>query len=44
MPEITRDQVKVPADVSAAAREPYIDNYMAATRGPARFMLFACDT
>ena len=26
MPEITRDQVKVPADVSADARETYIDN------------------
>ena len=43
MPEITRDQVKVPADVSADARETYIDNYMAATRGTGRFMLFACD-
>lgn len=43
MPEITRDQVKVPADVSAAARETYIDNYMAATRGTGRLMLFACD-
>lgn len=43
MPEITRDQVKVPADVSADARETYIDNYMAATRGTGRLMLFACD-
>ena len=43
MPEITRDQVKVPADVSADAREAYIDNYMAATRGTGRLMLFACD-
>ena len=43
MPEITRDQVKVPADVSADARETYIDNYMAAPRGTGRLMLFACD-
>ena len=43
MPEITRDQVKVPRDVSADARETYIDNYMAATRGTGRLMLFACD-
>ncbi|TDB39615.1 MAG: aldolase [Actinobacteria bacterium] len=43
MPSITRDQVHVPADVPAAARETYIDNYMAATRGTGRLMLFACD-
>lgn len=43
MPKITRDQVKVPADVAADARETYIDNYMAATRGTGRLMLFACD-
>ena len=43
MPTITRDQVKVPADVVADARETYIDNYMAATRGTGRLMLFACD-
>ncbi|PKQ20140.1 MAG: aldolase [Actinobacteria bacterium HGW-Actinobacteria-6] len=43
MPSITRDQVRVPADVPAAARETYIDNYMAATRGTGRLMLFACD-
>ncbi len=43
MPTITRDQVKVPADVMADARETYIDNYMAATRGTGRLMLFACD-
>lgn len=28
MPTITRDQVKVPADVMPEARETYIDNYM----------------
>jgi len=43
MPSITREQVHVPADVPAAARETYIDNYMAATRGTGRLMLFACD-
>lgn len=43
MPSITRDQVHVPIDVPASAREAYIDNYMAATRGTGRLMLFACD-
>jgi len=43
MPSITRDQVHVPADVPAAARETYIDNYLKATRGTGRLMLFACD-
>ncbi len=43
MPKITRDQVKVPVDVAADAREAYIDNYLAATRGTGRLMLFACD-
>ena len=43
MPSITRDQVKVPADVSPEMREVYIDNYMKATRNSGRLMLFACD-
>lgn len=43
MPSITREQVHVPIDVPASARETYIDNYMAATRGTGRLMLFACD-
>lgn len=43
MPSITRDQVRVPVDVPAEARETYIDNYLAATRGTGRLMLFACD-
>ncbi|MBN2247559.1 MAG: aldolase [Coriobacteriia bacterium] len=43
MPSITRDQVRVPIDVPAEARETYIDNYLAATRGTGRLMLFACD-
>lgn len=43
MPTLTRDQVHVPADVPAEARETYIDNYLKATRGTGRLMLFACD-
>lgn len=43
MPTITRDQVKVPADVMPESRELYIDNYLKATRGTGRLMLFACD-
>jgi len=43
MTNITRDQVRVPMDVPAEARETFIDNYMAATRGTGRLMLFACD-
>lgn len=43
MPSITREQVRVPADVPAEMRDTYIDNYMAATRGTGRLMLFACD-
>ena len=43
MPKITRDQVRVPADVMPESREEYIDNYLKATRGTGRLMLFACD-
>jgi DhnA family fructose-bisphosphate aldolase class Ia len=43
MPSITREQVRVPADVSAEMRDIYVDNYLAATRGTGRLMLFACD-
>jgi DhnA family fructose-bisphosphate aldolase class Ia len=43
MPSITREQVRVPVDVPAEARELYIDSYMKATRGTGRLMLFACD-
>ena len=43
MPTITRDEVKVPVDVSPEMRETYIDNYMKATRETGRLMLFACD-
>lgn len=43
MPKITRADVKVPADVLDESVETYIDNYMAATQGTGRLMLFACD-
>ncbi|MBI5231982.1 MAG: aldolase [Coriobacteriales bacterium] len=43
MPKLTRDQVRVPADVPAEARETYIDNYLAATRNTGRLMLYAAD-
>ena len=43
MPTITRDQVKVPCDVAPELRDEYITNYMKATRGTGRLMLFACD-
>lgn len=43
MPQITREDVRVPADVMPEAVELYLDNYMAATRGTGRLMLFACD-
>ena len=43
MPKITRADVRVPADVSADARETYIDNYLKATQNSGRLMLFACD-
>jgi class I fructose-bisphosphate aldolase len=43
MPSITRESVRVPADVPAAMRDTYIENHMKATRGTGRLMLFACD-
>ncbi len=43
MPKITRDQVKVPADVLPDVHDEYISNYMKATRESGRLMLFACD-
>jgi class I fructose-bisphosphate aldolase len=43
MPKITADQVLVPADVPAEARETYVSNYLKATRESGRLMLFACD-
>ena len=43
MPKITRDQVRVPVDVMPESRDEYIENYMKATQGTGRLMLFACD-
>ncbi len=43
MPTITSDQVRIPADVMPESREIYVDNFMKATRGTGRLMLFACD-
>ncbi|MDR1713994.1 MAG: hypothetical protein LBR39_07595 [Coriobacteriales bacterium] len=43
MPTIKPDQVAVPLDVLPEARESYIENYLAATRGSGRLMLYACD-
>ena len=43
MPKLTRNQVRVPADVMPESRELYIDNYLKATKNTGRLMLFACD-
>ncbi|MDR2586694.1 MAG: hypothetical protein LBC23_00350 [Coriobacteriales bacterium] len=43
MPVLTPEQVRVPVDVLPEARDAYIDNYLAATRGTGRLMLYACD-
>ncbi|MDA3935268.1 MAG: aldolase [Actinomycetota bacterium] len=43
MPQITREQVRVPIDVPADMRDTYIESYVAATQGSGRLMLFACD-
>jgi len=43
MPVLKREDVKVPMGVSKEARETYIDNYLKATQGTGRLMLFACD-
>lgn len=43
MPTITADQVRVPADVLSVSVDTYIENYLKATKGTGRLMLFACD-
>lgn len=43
MLKIDRSDVRVPLDVMPEFKETYIDNFMAATRGTGRLMLFACD-
>jgi len=43
MERITSDEVRIPVDVLPEARDAYADNYVAATQGTGRLMLFACD-
>ncbi len=43
MPTITREDVRIPVDVMPESKEVYVDNFIAATRGTGRLMLFACD-
>ncbi|MDR2957697.1 MAG: hypothetical protein LBU61_05915 [Coriobacteriales bacterium] len=43
MPVLIPDAVRVPADVLPEARAIYVENYLAATRGTGRLMLYACD-
>jgi len=43
MPKLKAEEVRIPADVLPEARETYVDNYLAATRGTGRLMLYACD-
>ncbi len=43
MEKLTAKQVAVPADVLPEACETYIDNYLSATQGTGRLMLYACD-
>ncbi len=43
MPKISVDDVRVPFDVMPEFKDRYRDNFMKATRGTGRLMLFACD-
>jgi class I fructose-bisphosphate aldolase len=43
MPKISLEDVRVPLDVMPEFKDVYRENYMAATRGTGRLMLFACD-
>lgn len=43
LPQLKRKDVLVPADVPSEARDIYIDNYLTATKGTGRMMLFAGD-
>ncbi|MDR3136897.1 MAG: hypothetical protein LBU07_05775 [Coriobacteriales bacterium] len=43
MPEISATDVRIPLDVLSEARSVYVENYLAATKGTGRLMLFACD-
>ena len=43
MKKLTKTQVKIPADVLPEAQETYLENFLLATQGTGRLMLFACD-
>jgi class I fructose-bisphosphate aldolase len=43
MPRITADDILIPADVLPEARDSFVANFLAATRGTGRLMLYACD-
>ena len=43
MPTITIDDVRIPCDVMPESKDTYRENFMKATRGTGRLMLFACD-
>ncbi len=43
MPKISVDDVRVPFDVMPEFKDRYRENFMKATRGTGRLMLFACD-
>ncbi len=43
MPSISREDVRIPVDVMPESKDTYVDNYINATRGTGRLMLFACD-
>jgi len=43
MPQLSSEEVRVPADVLPEAKDLYRENYLKATRGTGRLMLFACD-
>ncbi|MDR0346848.1 MAG: hypothetical protein LBH56_00525 [Coriobacteriales bacterium] len=43
MLKLNEEQVRIPVDVLPEARDTYVENYLAATRGTGRLMLYACD-
>lgn len=43
MLKITAAEVRVPVDVPEVSRDTYIENFLKATQGTGRLMLFACD-
>jgi class I fructose-bisphosphate aldolase len=43
MLKLSAEQVRIPVDVLPESRDAYVENYLAATRGTGRLMLYACD-